>query len=786
MFRRLYMTGTTPSLTQGTLLNSGRYCIDTVLGEGGFGVVYLARHLDLEALVAIKATTDTSDAARQAFLDEARLLSRLRHPHLPRVTDYFIEGHQPCLVMDYIPGKDLEQILRERGTPLNEAEVRVWATQVLEALVYLHSQNPPVIHRDIKPGNIRLAENGNIYLVDFGIAKLGDETTRTQRAARAISPPFSPPEQYGGVERTDVRSDIYAFGATLYALLTRTLPPDVPSRQIGVPFPAPPPVGTALSPQIQPIIARAMQLNPADRYPTAQALTTALTTPALPMAPPPVISRPITSSAPVGSGGQPCPRCGEVPVTANTAFCLACGAPILLKLPTTGRLLASPAEFLVACDTAWGDAAKQVQSGALARWLEVYQQDDLLKQLQAAQTRYPTDAEAALELLLRPNPVQDLTVVPSGVDFGVCEPGAQAVTSFTLGRKSPGLLYGTVTAETPWLVPSSATFKLEPSQTSLQLVVRVDLAQLLPAEGQRDYRSALTLSTNRGDVRIPILIVASNPPRPRLAPTELNLGKVESFRRTGGQVAISNGQGGTLIGTVAPVQPWLTIEAAYTHFMLGARQAVTVPFGVLTEQLSRGLHRGQLRWTTNAGTLTTNLQLEVTPPYMLNPAAPATALKQYTDLVKLCDCLQGQGRDAWVQGLAWLQSGQIGAALQFFGERDLAQRIEQLVQAGDPNRALEQLLRACGAKPARNYKDNSGEVIKQLTGMFSRKPASVTYTILNTSKRGYLHGTIRPLVNWLSIARPYFGCLPGEEVAIAILPDYQQRTFGELFETLIE
>lgn len=780
------MTGTTPTLPQGTLLNSGRYCIDTVLGEGGFGVVYLARHLDLDALVAIKATTDTSDAARQAFLDEARLLSRLRHPHLPRVTDYFIEGQQPCLVMDYIPGKDLEQILHERGAPLAEAEVRAWAAQVLEALVYLHSQNPPVVHRDIKPGNIRLAENGGIYLVDFGIAKLGDETTRTQRAARAISPPFSPPEQYGGAERTDVRSDIYAFGATLYVLLTRTLPPDVPFRQIGVPFPVLPPDGPPLSPQIQPIIARAMQLNPADRYLTAQALATALSFPTPSVAPPPVISKPVTVPAPFRGGGPPCPRCGEVPTTANTTYCPACGALILLKLPTTGRLLASPTEFLVACDTAWGDAAKQVQSGELARWLEVHQQDDLLKQLQAAQTRYPTDAEAALELLLRPNPAQDLTVVPSGVDFGVCEPGAQAVASFTLGRKSPGLLYGTVTAEAPWLVPSSVTFRLEPSQPSLQLIVRVDLAQLLPTEGQRDYRSALTLSTNRGDARIPMIIVASNPPRPRLAPTELNLGKVESFRRTSGQVAISNGQGGTLTGTVAPVQPWLTIEAAYTHFTLGARQAVTVPFDVLTEQLPRGLHRGQLRWETNAGSLTTNLQLEVTPPYMLNPAAPATALKQHTDLVKLCDCLQGQGRDTWLQGLEWLQSGQIGAALRFFGERDLAQRIEQLAQAGDPNRALEQLLRACGAKPARNYKDNGGEVIKQLTGMFSRKPTSVTYTILNTSKRGYLHGIIRPMVNWISLAPPYFGCLPGEVVAIEITPDYQQRTFGNLFETLLE
>src|SRR5688500_2600320 len=129
---------TQPLLSKGTLLNSGRYRIDDVLGQGGFGVVYLATHLELQAQVAIKATAETDPSARQAFLAEARLLSRLRHDHLPRVTDFFIEGQQPYLVMDYIAGKDLDQVLTERGGPTTEAEAICWIVQVLDALAYLH------------------------------------------------------------------------------------------------------------------------------------------------------------------------------------------------------------------------------------------------------------------------------------------------------------------------------------------------------------------------------------------------------------------------------------------------------------------------------------------------------------------------------------------------------------------------------------------------------------------------------------------------------------------------
>ena len=786
------MTGLTPTFPQGALLNGERYRIETKLGEGGFGVVYLATHMALQTLVAIKATTDTDEVTQQAFLAEARLLSRLQHVHLPRVSDYFIEGQQPCLVMDYIPGKDLDQLLDERGGSLDKAEVLVWATQVLDALAYLHSQSPPVIHRDLKPSNIRLAESGKIYLVDFGIAKVGDETTRTQRAGRAVSPPFSPPEQYGGVERTDPRSDIYAFGATLYTLLTHKLPPDVPSRHLGEPFPAPHQDRADLSAPLGAIIARTMQLNPAERYTTAHELAAALAAPALhaepsvalPTATPPT---PTVGKTEVINTGRPCPHCGQPPFSAQTVFCHTCGTPLRLTFPTTGRLLDSSDDLVTVCDAAWADARRQLQNGVLTRWLEAHGHSDPLNQIRVALTRHPTDSDAALELFLRPNPPQDVAITPSGIDFGVCQSAAKPTATFTLQRQSPGYIHGTISSEAAWLVPSSLKLKLEPGEARTQVTVHVNLEYLMTDDAERTYTSALAISTNRGHVRLPVMIVISNPPKIRLSKTEINLGKVESSRRVGGSVVISNEGGGTVTGKVHAEQPWLTIEAQHAHFTLSYHQQTTVQFGVTTEQLSpRGPHRGTLRWETNAGTLITDIQLEVTPPYRLKLDDPATAITQRADLIKLCDALQGQGSDHWSRGLEWLRDGQLVAALRFLGENDLAQQVTRLAQDADHNLALERLLRACGAKPAQHYKDNSSEVIKQITGMFSRKPASVAYAILNTSKRGYLHGYIRPLVGWLTIPQPRFGCLPGEEAVVEIVPDYTQRAFGTLFERIVE
>ena len=140
--------------------------------------------------------------------------------------------------MDFVEGQDLQEKLDQLNGPLPESQVLTWIDQILEALDYLHHQNPPVIHRDIKPGNIRITPQGIAMLVDFGIAKVYDPAYRTTLGARAVTPGFAPFEQYGQ-RPTDARTDLYALGATMYTLLTGQVPPESIDRVAGTALPPP-------------------------------------------------------------------------------------------------------------------------------------------------------------------------------------------------------------------------------------------------------------------------------------------------------------------------------------------------------------------------------------------------------------------------------------------------------------------------------------------------------------------------------------------------------------------
>jgi len=257
----------------------GRYKIRRIIGQGGMGSIYLADDIRLEGrLCALKEVEhdrtlppDLVRQAREQFQREATVLARLDHPNLPKVSDFFSAGGRDYLVMDYIPGKDLRTLMieaRQSETFLPENDVLGWANQLADALTYLHDQNPPILHRDIKPSNLKLTPTGLLKLVDFGLVKVlapGEVTiTVLQGQGTAL---YTPLEQFGGdIGHTDLRSDIFAFGATLYHLLTNTAPADarerflspeslVPVRQIN----------PAVNPRTERAIAWAMSLHPADR-----------------------------------------------------------------------------------------------------------------------------------------------------------------------------------------------------------------------------------------------------------------------------------------------------------------------------------------------------------------------------------------------------------------------------------------------------------------------------------------------------------------------------------------
>ncbi|MFA0751777.1 MAG: hypothetical protein SLRJCFUN_002180, partial [Candidatus Fervidibacter sp.] len=260
---------------RGTVLH-GRYRLERVLGCGGMGAVYLATDLRLGSKVAVKENLDMSPESQQQFAMEARVLATLRHPNLPRVQDFFVADGRQYLVMDYIAGDDLEEVVKKRG-PLPPQEAVRWLLQVLDAVQYLHSQNPPIIHRDIKPANIKLSPDGRAYLVDFGIAKVLRAGNRTQAGARAVTPGYSPPEQYGTAP-TDQRSDIYALGATLYFAVTGRVPPEAIERITGRTDKLIPPrnLNPSIPPDLERVILTAMRVAPDERFPSAAQMKQAL------------------------------------------------------------------------------------------------------------------------------------------------------------------------------------------------------------------------------------------------------------------------------------------------------------------------------------------------------------------------------------------------------------------------------------------------------------------------------------------------------------------------------
>ncbi|MCL5429782.1 MAG: serine/threonine protein kinase [Chloroflexi bacterium] len=267
-----------------------RYRIKQFISRGGMGSIYLAEDLRLEGrLCAVKEvrldlslSDETLEQTRTQFLREATVLARLDHANLPKVSDFFSEEHSDYLVMDYIPGEDLRSLMleaRQQGEFLPEQEVLSWAGQIAGALSYMHGQDPPILHRDIKPSNLKLTPNGVVKLVDFGLVKIlaaqEDTITIVQGRGTAL---YTPLEQYGGdTGHTDVRSDVYAFGATLYHLLSNSAPIEARERFLN---PGVMPALRALNPDLSPRTERAvnwaLNLHPEERPQSIQAFQQAL------------------------------------------------------------------------------------------------------------------------------------------------------------------------------------------------------------------------------------------------------------------------------------------------------------------------------------------------------------------------------------------------------------------------------------------------------------------------------------------------------------------------------
>lgn len=260
-----------------------RYRIVRQLGRGGMGAVYEALDQRLEITVALKETLSSESSMRKQFEREARLLAGMHHPALPRVSDHFVEGNRAFLVMQFIGGVDLARIISQQPGPFPRDQVIAWADQLLDALIYLHSRDRQVIHRDIKPHNLKLTATGQIALLDFGLAKAqpADASITASQAFFGYTRHYAPLEQIQD-QHTDPRSDIYALGATLYHLLTGIKPPDAMVRASALvgagsdPLKSADEIHAAVGPQIAAILNKAMAQKPEDRFADANEFREAL------------------------------------------------------------------------------------------------------------------------------------------------------------------------------------------------------------------------------------------------------------------------------------------------------------------------------------------------------------------------------------------------------------------------------------------------------------------------------------------------------------------------------
>ncbi len=263
----------------GTLLQD-RYLIERQIGSGGMGAVYRAIDQRFGSHVAIKETFYKDEELGHAFEREAHLLNSLHHPVLPHVSDYFTESNGHFLVMQFIEGEDLFEILKRKGA-FPVSDVLRWTTSLLDALDYLHSQTPPIIHRDIKPQNLKITTRSDIVLLDFGLAKLNSDDTQAQLSVFGYSRKYSPLEQIQGTG-TDARSDIFALGATIYHLLTGKPPIDVLARASEIvagnrdPLLMANEINAQIPLDVANVLNSALALNAAGRFVSAKAMQQAL------------------------------------------------------------------------------------------------------------------------------------------------------------------------------------------------------------------------------------------------------------------------------------------------------------------------------------------------------------------------------------------------------------------------------------------------------------------------------------------------------------------------------
>ncbi len=549
----------------------GRYAIEKRLKRGHATAVYLARDQGLSRLCVIKEFNPRRlsddferDEAQRSFHAEAVRWAQIRHPHLARIQDMFLQAGSSYLVMEWVRGRTLRHLVADPAAEVSEVNAVAWVAQICDALAVLHSQNPPLIFGDLNPSHVMVTSDGQVKLVDFGLSAWFMPWERGTPRYQG-SPGYAAPEQRERWE-ADPRSDLYALGGLLYYLLTRQAPNQPPIRL------------NELPPTLAEIVRRARQRDPERRFPSAQAMREALTKAA-----------PGLSVTPLQS-----PRDRSL-------------APTIVQQPLRDPWASLCAQLAGQAGADWLRAVRRFYGGQTIAWL----QREAGRLTKEGATDVAERIEAAImeaETLLARGEMEDalgrqvmvarwltkigavpstpgFTVSPQRLAFGELTRRVAKRTALRIRNTGPGVLVGEVVSELPWLDVRDERFTCGSGEEAR--VVVAALGNRLPLEeegavpalgpGTAGSQGGLRVITNRGEAWVSAsasLVV----PTLTISPTALNFGEVQRGQIAQAELLIANQGGGEIEGAVKSAVTWLSVSPQQFHVGAGGQQTVRVRF----------------------------------------------------------------------------------------------------------------------------------------------------------------------------------------------------------------
>jgi hypothetical protein len=578
-------------LEPGELLH-GKYEIIRLLGKGGYGATYEAKYREM-----LKQTFAIKETPRLYCDDEEdEFLLNLNHPGIPKLYERFNIGDLHYIIMEFIEGENLQEIIHNRPQVGLEPLILKIAEQVCDVLAHIHAEN--VIHRDLKPENILVRRNGSVAIVDFGIAKRFVPGVQTRHLARAASQFYSPPEQYDtGKGVTDPRSDIYSLGAILYFLLTGREPIDANNRKFNEPLaPLPSQMNPNISNRLEEVVVRAMSMKASDRYPNIGEMKKAL------------LNAGVVST-------RICPSCGRI-YRGVKNLCHKCGGPTnplggAANSPfvfRSGEKASNLQEFIQACYNQWDDAIWHLYHGDFEPWLNSIQEGALAER--AANIRHLLENrnlglnQFLMNSLFSRPPKMDLS--HNKIDFLSVKPGTQKRLVLTIQNPGHGFLQGELQGDSAYISADNYAFSCFAGESKhITLTLQVN-QYLYPKTIQTNLR----IETNIGTKIIPVTITTETPaPQWKITPEPLDIQILQNQTGiTGFSVEVITSQG-KLDGTVKTTVPWIT--ARPTSFS-GRSQLIRLEIN--TTGITPGRYKTTIEINTSFGKKNLDLQILVKAP----------------------------------------------------------------------------------------------------------------------------------------------------------------------------